>query len=85
MLDCRLRGRWGRQAVFISHALRDNEMAPAVERALEERGVEAWIDLSESESARRSIVSCRTTSAAVAVVLLWSEAAAGSRWSTPNG
>lgn len=66
---------------FISHASADMDAAGHVERVLETAGLDAWLDLSEiqlgvmlSGELQQAIRNCR------ALVLLWSERAAASRW-----
>jgi hypothetical protein len=67
--------------VFISHSSRNLEVARRIERELEARGLEAWLDDSElrlgvmlSDELQRSIRGARS------VLLLWSKDAARSRW-----
>jgi hypothetical protein len=66
---------------FISHASADMDVAVHVERVLEAANLDVWLDLSEiqlgvmlSGELQEAIRSCR------ALVLLWSERAAASRW-----
>jgi hypothetical protein len=66
---------------FISHSSRNRARARRLESALEAEGLEVWLDDSEirlgallSAELQTSIRDCR------ALVLLWSRAAAGSRW-----
>jgi TIR domain len=66
---------------FISHSSSNHAQAQQVESALEAEGLDVWLDDSEirlgvllSTELQSSIRGCR------ALVLLWSEAASGSRW-----
>jgi hypothetical protein len=67
--------------VFLSHSSVDVALARRVERALEREGLSTWLDRSEirvgtllRDELHASIRASRT------VLLLWSAAAAGSRW-----
>ncbi len=66
---------------FISHASQDTALAKRLENELEARGLEVWVDTSElglgvllGPELQRSIRDSR------ALILLWSEPAAASRW-----
>jgi hypothetical protein len=66
---------------FISHSSLDRDAAGGLERELESHGLTVWLDDSEirlgqllGPELQRSILDCG------ALVLLWSEAAAASRW-----
>ena len=66
---------------FISHSSKNHARAQRLEAALEAEGLEVWLDDSEirlgqllSAELQGSIKSCR------ALILLWSRAAAESRW-----
>jgi hypothetical protein len=66
---------------FISHSSTDRSTAARFERALEEDGLAVWLDDSEirlgallGRELQSSILECRV------LVLLWSAAAASSRW-----
>jgi TIR domain len=66
---------------FISHASADLEIASEIGRTLEREELDAWLDDSEirlgvllAEELQAAISACRV------LILLWSEAAAASRW-----
>src|SRR5882724_1930638 len=66
---------------FISHSSKDVKLALRVERALTKDGLSAWLDRSEiqyGELLRKQLQDAIRGSKAV--VLLWSKAAARSRW-----
>jgi hypothetical protein len=66
---------------FISHSSRDASVASQVERVLERNGLSAWLDRSEIRPGRllRTELQEAIHKSRV-VVLLWSKAAAKSRW-----
>jgi hypothetical protein len=66
---------------FLSHSSHDRDAALALERGLEERGLDVWLD--DSEIRLGAMLSTELQHAVLAAdvfVLLWSAAAAGSRW-----
>ena len=71
---------------FISHASADLDPAAKIEDALEAERLDVWLDHFEirlgvllAGERQVAIAACRV------VILLWSETAAASRWSTPGG
>lgn len=70
-----------RPRVFISHASADAVTAHAVEALLGEQGIDAWLDQSDIRAGQLLRVELQTSIASArVVVLLWSRAAACSRW-----
>ncbi len=68
---------------FISHSSKNNDVAAKLEKQLEARGLEVWIDLSEIRlGVLLGLELQENIRASRAVLLLWSDAAAGSRWVT---
>src|SRR3954462_12937111 len=70
-----------RRDAFISHASADLKIAEHLENALKTQGFEVWLDHSQirlgvllGDELRASISACRV------LILLWSAAAAASRW-----
>ncbi len=67
--------------VFISHASKDAALATRIEHHLEENGLKVWLDHSEI---RLGVLLRKELEAAIkdsrALILLWSKAAAKSRW-----
>lgn len=66
---------------FVSHSSRNVAVARRIERGLEERGLDAWLDASEM---RRGVVLTDKLQESIrdarSVLLVWSKAAARSRW-----
>ena len=66
---------------FISHSSANQNMARSVEKALADHGIEAWLDSSDIRAGTLLRAELQEAIAGARVLLLlWSKAAAGSRW-----